>query len=108
MERFKVFIIAAMLGLSVGLLPKTSMAGDLQVGVGFFLGLPVPVVTFADDRPYYSHGRDYGPAYRPQGRYYRGYYHGEDRQRHYDHRDYRRGDNGHEGHGRGDFGRGHR
>jgi len=100
MKRFKVFIIAAMLGLSVGFLPKAGMAGDLQVGVGFFLGLPVPVVTFADDRPHYSHGYNYGPVYGPNG-HYRGNDHGKDRHRYYDHRDYRRADNGHRGHGRG-------
>lgn len=100
MKHLKVFVIAAILGLSVGLLPQASYASDVRVGVGFFLGLPVPVLTFDDHGPYDRHGYAYGPAY--PGYYHQGYRHDYDGPRGY----YGRGDYGHRGHGRGDYGRG--
>ena len=105
MKHIKVFVVAAILGLSLGLLPQAGYAGDVRVGVGFFLGLPVPVLTFDDYGPYHRHGYAYGPAY---GDYYHhGYRHGYYGPRGY----YGRGDYGprgygHRGHGRGDYGRG--
>ena len=105
MKCFKVFVAAAILGLSVGLLPQASYAGDVRVGVGFFLGLPVPVLTFDDHGPYDRYGYGYGPAY--GGYYHQGYRHSYYGPRGY----YGRGDYGprgygHRGHGRGDYGRG--
>lgn len=99
MKHVKVFVIAAMLGLSVGLLPQAGYAGDVRLGVGFFLGLPVPVLTFDDHGPYDRYGYAYGPTY--GGYYHQGYRHGYDGPRGY----YGRSDYGHWGHGRGDYGR---
>ncbi len=100
MKRLKVLVIAAILGLSVGLLPKAGLADDVRLGVGFFFGLPVPMVTIGDNGPYYQHRYAYGPSY------YRGYYHPGYRYHDYRHGGhYGRGDYGHRGYGRGDFGR---
>lgn len=104
MKHFKVFVIAAILGLSVGLLPKAGWADDVRLGVGFFLGLPVPILTFDDNRPYDRHepGYAYGPAYRGYGYDDHGNNYRDYRHRGY----YGRGDYGHRDYGRGDYGRG--
>jgi len=102
MKRFKVFAIAAILGLSIGLFPNASFADDVRLGVGFFLGLPVPILTVDNDGPYYRH--EHGYAY---GQDYRGYYDHGYRHEYYGHRGYYgQGDYGRRGYGHGDFGRG--
>lgn len=74
MKKVKVILVTVMLGLAVGLLPKASWAADISVG--FFMGLPVPVVTVAPPPVHHSagyvltpvtepaHWQAYGPDYR--------------------------------------------
>lgn len=73
MKTYKAMFVAAMLGAMV-MLPKVTWAGDISVG--FFMGLPVPVVTFDAPRvhhapppvfvkpvPVYNRWHAYGPNY---------------------------------------------
>jgi len=73
MKTYKAMFVAAILGAMV-MLPKVTWAGDISVG--FFMGLPVPVVTFDAPRvhhapppvfvqpvPNYHRWHDYGPNY---------------------------------------------
>jgi len=51
MKTYKAMFVAAMLG-AVIMLPKATWAGDISVG--FFMGLPVPVVTFDAPRVHHA------------------------------------------------------
>ena len=51
MKTYKKMFVAAILGGVMMILPKATWAGDISVG--FFMGLPVPVVTF--DAPRVHH-----------------------------------------------------
>ena len=52
MKKIKVMAIMGMLGLVLTFVPKAGLAAD--VSVGFFMGLPVPVVTFDPPRVHHA------------------------------------------------------
>ncbi|MBN1548989.1 MAG: hypothetical protein JW902_20225 [Syntrophaceae bacterium] len=75
MKSLKIMSVMGMLGLALTLVPKIGLAAD--VSVGFFMGLPVPVVTFDPPRvhhvpppvvvapaPVYPRWHAYGPEHR--------------------------------------------
>ena len=52
MKTYKTMVVTVILGLALIILPKVTWAAD--VSVGFFLGLPIPVVTFDPPRVYHA------------------------------------------------------
>jgi hypothetical protein len=51
MKTLRTIFVTLMLGAAVVMLPKPTLAADISIG--FFLGLPVPVVTFDSPRVYH-------------------------------------------------------
>jgi hypothetical protein len=101
MKKIKGMTIMGLLALVVTFLPQSSLAAD--VSIGFFLGLPIPIVTVDPPREHHvSPPVVYAPAPIP----HHGYAYGHEQWRHenFDHnnnsrfhaqRDYDYRDNGH-------------